>query len=244
MALRSAPALLKAIEGFRGETAGQKEHEDINSHLSRVAEEIQRGHSTPQDSPGRREAQGAAQAAFQRNHPSEAAHSGGDGQRRSNEPGSAHPADQPPGPVSERQGSGSDKLKGAEPVPSHDNVHSAAPSTGFTGGEAEIRRAAAERELSRPDTKFASVAEKNRPGGQKESVAPAPPARESGRLGEVSAPGITNTQRPGEAERVGKESATQPEGRPPFAGESLLGDGWTKAAAKTKAKLALKAGAR
>jgi hypothetical protein len=244
MALRSAPALLKAIEGFRGETAGSREHEGINAHLSRVAEEVKRGHSTPQDSPGRREAQGVAQAAFQRNHPSEQGHSAGDGQVRSNEPGSAHPADQPPGPVSERQGSGSDKLRGAEPPPSHDNVHSAAPSTGFTGAEAEIRRAAAERELSRPDTKIHATAEKNRPGGQRESVAPAPPARKSGRLGEVSAPEIANTQRPGEAERAGKESATQPESRPPFIGESLLGDGWSKAAAKTKAKLAMKAGAR
>ena len=72
--LRSGPALLKAIEGFRGETSGSKEHEEMNQHLSRVYDEIHKGSSEIHDSPGRRE---AATAAGQREMPSEPGHSGG-----------------------------------------------------------------------------------------------------------------------------------------------------------------------
>lgn len=233
--------LLKAIEGYKGAAAGSEGYEGVQELLQRVKEEALKGHSTQQDSPGKRQ---AADAAFQRDHPSEAAHSVGDGNVRSNEPGGAEHGQTPP-EVFEREGSSADKIKtGAAPPPSRGNVISAMPAHGFTGGEAQIRRAAAEKEMSRPESKMASTAEKNKPGGNKESVAPAPPARGEGRIGDVSAPEITNTQRHGEAAKAGREAQTPPEARPPYAQQDIGGDRWSRASAKAKAKMAMQKAVR
>lgn len=238
--------LRDAIEGYKGETAGTPGHEDVHALLDRAASEAERGHSTPQDSPGRREASSAASEAYQRNHPSEEGHSGGEGNTRPNAPGSAHPADQPPD-IGRDGANTADKLKGSGPVPSHDNLHSVASATGFSGGDASIRRIAAERELSRPDSKF--KAKEGKAGGNKESVDKAPPADRGDRIGDVSAPPITNTQKRGEAAKAGATADNDADdpygaGTPPYAKESLAGDGFSRAAAKTKARLAMKAGAQ
>ncbi len=116
-------------------------------------------------------------------------------------------------------------------------TRSALPAHGFSGGEASIRRVAAERELSRPDTKFHHTSEKNKPGGQKESVAPAPPARKGTHIGNVQAPEITNTQKHGEAASAMKGAQTQPEATPPYAKQDLAGDGWKGAESRMKARL-------
>lgn len=237
MALKSAPALLKAIEGFRGETAGSKEHEDINTHLSRVAEEVKRGHSTPQDSPGRREARGAAEAAFQRNH-SEDTHTVGDDNRGANPASSAREGERPALPVSGREGGGSDKIVEG-PVKTAGNLHSNLSSSGFSGPDSEIRRIAAERELSRPDAKIRDT--EGKPGGNRESVGKAPEAPLVKRVGGDTVPSITNTQKSGEAQRAGTNAEDRMEDQPETVGHSA--DAWSRANAKAKAKLALKAGA-
>src|SRR5437773_1163427 len=113
--LRSGPALLKAIEGFRGETAGSKQHEEMNATLARVHDEIHKGSAPPHDSPGRREATSAAE----REMPAERGHSGGDGQATANERGSAG-APQPPRNIAPGRGSTHDKLSDVVP-PSRGN---------------------------------------------------------------------------------------------------------------------------
>src|SRR5438046_6688708 len=115
MALRSGPALLKAIEGFRGETSGSKQHEEMNSILSRVVDEIHKGSAPAQDSPGRRSAR---EAAGQREMPAEHGHSGGSGATVSNEPGHAG-APQPPRDIAGGDGR-DDKLSNVVP-PSRGN---------------------------------------------------------------------------------------------------------------------------
>jgi hypothetical protein len=237
MALKTAPGLLKAIEGFKGETAGSKEHEDINAHLARVSDEIQRGHSTPQDSPGRKEAAQAAQRAFQRNFP-EDTRKVGDDNRGSVPPGSAREGERPAQPISERAGGGSDKISEG-PIKSANNLHSAKPSSGFSGGDAEIRRMAAARELSRPDDKMHHT--EGKPGGNRESVGKAPKAPPAKRIGGEDSPSITNTQKPGEVASAGNSSDDLMEDQPETVGKSA--DAWSRANAKAKAKLALKAGA-
>lgn len=224
--------LLKAIEGYSGAVAGSKEHEPIVSQLERIKEEALKGHSSAPPSPG----QLAAQGAYQVDHPSEENHAPGQGNTRANAP--APPArrnERAPDVISEPNTA--DKITGAAPPESGGMTRSALPAHGFSGGEAQIRRVAAERELSRPDTKMRATAEKNKPGGQKESVAPAPPAPKGPRIGNVHAPEITNTQRHGEAAKAGREAQKQPEATPPYAKQGLGGDGWKGAEARMKSRL-------
>ena len=231
--------LLRAIEGYKGAVAGQKGYEPITSQLERIRQEAERGHSTPQDSPGRREAASAAASAFQRDHPSEEAHAPGEGNTRSNRDAPpAREAETPPD-VAGRRGGAAEKISTSPgPAPSQDNLRSAA-SAPFPHMEAEIRRAAADRELQRPDGKMKSTAERNAPGGNEKSVAKAPAAAPGPRIGNVAEPPITNTQKPGEVAKAGREAQKPMEDIPPYAKEDLSGDGWTRASAKAKAKMAM-----
>lgn len=219
--MATTEALLKAIEGFSGENAGKKEHEGTIGLLARVKADIERGTASRIDSPGRREAAGAAQ----RNIPSESQHSSGDGQARSNEPGSANQGDPTPDPWG--KDGRDDRLTGAAAVPSKGNTTTNA-STSFPRGIADIRRIAAEKEASRPDSKIKDL--EGKPGGNNDSNAKGAPAEKSDRIGNVSPlksePSDANTQK------------TTPEARPPFTGESLQGDGWGKAASEAKKRLA------
>jgi hypothetical protein len=214
-------ALLQAIEGFSGANAGKKEHEGTIGLLSRVKADVERGKGGAIDSPGKREAAGAAQ----RNSPAESQHSSGDGQVRSNEPGSATKGD----PVPDVWGKDGrdDRLTGASGVQSRGNTVTN-NSTSFPRGIADIRRVAAEKEASRPDSKIKAL--EGKPGGNNDPNAKGPPEPKSGRVGNV--PPLK-----GEPTDRDKQPETS-EARPPFAGESLKGDGWAGAMTKAKERLA------
>lgn len=222
--MSSTNTLLKAIEGFTGENAGNREHESSIELLKRVAADIQRGKGAAPDSPGRREALGAAQ----RNMAAESSHSAGDGQKGSNEPGSAHDADPAPNP-NPSHGGPDEKMWGAGPVPSHGNRMTVA-SVPFPGGVAEIRRIAAEKEAARPDSKISAL--EGRADGNNQSLAKAPAAEPSGRIGDVAplkgVPSDRDMQK-------GK-----PESSPPYAKESVSGSAFGRAAEEAKRRLAAK----
>jgi hypothetical protein len=238
---KSTPALLKAIEGYKGETAGSKQHEPVHALLDRVVAEVHKGSGTIHDSPGRREASSAANEAYQRNMGAEPGHDGGDGQAESNKPGSARPSEQP-ADIAPSNGA-SDHLSGAAPPPSRGNLLSAMPAPS-AGGPAEIRRIAAEREKSRPDSKYSTLEGKG--DGNKDSVAKAPPASNTARVGDVSAPSPNQGGRQTEAisDANGAEptpwnaSKSQPEAKPPYAQEDLKGDGWDEARQKARRMMA------
>jgi hypothetical protein len=231
MALKSAPGLLKAIEGFAGETAGSKEHEGINETLRRVTEEIHKGSAPPQDSPGRREAKAAG---AQREMDAEPGHDGGDGNATSNRKGpAAEVADRPPD-MHGKDGR-SDKLSDAAPPLSRVQAISAKPSP-FPSSPNEIRRLAANKEASRPDSKYSSLEGKG--DGNEKSVKPGPPAGNEKRIGDVRAPAPDQGDDQKEAERASASSSTQPEPRPPFAQQQLKGDEWKEASNKAKKVLA------
>jgi hypothetical protein len=222
--MATTEALLKAIEGFSGENAGKKEHEGTIGLLARVKADVERGKGGAIDSPGRREAAGAAQ----RNSPAESQHSSGDGQVRSNEPGSAGKAD--PNPDVWGSDGRDDRLTGASGVQSKGNTATVASAPAAASGVQDIRRMAAEKEMSRPDTKFKPITKSG--DGNKESNLRGDPEPKSGRIGDVpplkGSPSDAGTQK------------TTPEAKPPFIGESLQGDGWGKAAAEAKKRLAAK----
>jgi hypothetical protein len=218
------PGLLRAIEGFSGANAGKKEHETNIALLQRVKADIERGKASPSSTPGQREAIQAAQ----KNMPAESGHSGGDGQKTSNEPGSAHHGD--PAVDMHEDSSEERKISGAGPVPSRGQLLSVHSAPAAASGIADIRRMAAEKELSRPDTKFTPI--KRSGDGNKESNLPGKAAPNTKRIGDVrsaaKAPGDKNTEGDGF------------EGVPPFAKESLAKDGWGGAAKKAREMYATK----
>jgi len=236
MAVKSAPALLKAIEGFRGETAGSKQHEGINSMLARVVDEVHKGSAPPQDSPGKREAASAASEAYQRNMGAEPGHDGGSGGPTSNKPGEARPGERPPD-IAGTSGP-SDHLSGAAPPPSRGNLISAASAPFPPSGASEIRRIAADREKSRPDTKF--LEDQGQGDGNRDSNRPGPAAEKEGRIGDARAPSVPSPDMQSEGRRAAASSDTQPENTPPYAKEGLQGDGWEEARAKARKVLAKK----
>jgi hypothetical protein len=230
MALKSASALLSAIEGFRGETAGSKQHEDMNATLARVVDEIHKGSAALQDSPGKREARSAAS----REMPAEIGHDGGSGGPTSNKPGSAG-SGQAARNIAPSNGAPDDKLSGAAAVHSRGNRVSVG-SAPFPPAPGEIRRAAANKEASRPDTKYREDHEAG--DGNRDSVASAPAAEKEGRIGDVAPPARPENDMQREAEGAMASSDTQPENRPPYSQESLKGDGWSEARAKAKKVMA------
>lgn len=107
-------------------------------------------------------------------------------------------------------------------VPKLNKSHVGETTTNMPGPEAiqvTIRRIAANNELTK------------RSDGNKESVAPAPPAPSNKkRVGDVKAPVEPKTD----------GNRLVAEGVPPFAKESLSGDGWTRASAKAREMFAAK----
>jgi hypothetical protein len=203
---KSTPALLAAIAGYRGEHSGSKEHESIIEQLSRIEGEVKGGKAVPQDSPGRKEATAAAQ----REMGAERGHSGGGGQRDSNDPApaAAH-GETPPNPAPSN-GAPEDKLTGAASVPSRGNAVSAKGAPSWPSGANTIRGLAAERALS---------------DGNKDSNLPGSAPPNSARVGDVSPPAKEPTD---------KNTKPGSEATPPFAKESLAGDGWGRARAGAK----------
>jgi hypothetical protein len=202
---KSAPALLAAIAGYRGEHSGDKQHESIIEQLSRIEGEVKGGKAVPQDSPGRKEAAAAAQ----REMPAERGHEGGGGQRDSNDPAppAAH-GETPPNPNPSNDAPG-DRLSGAAAVPSRGNAISAKGAPSWPSGANTIRGLAAERALS---------------DGNKEPNLPGKAAANTARVGDVKAPAKEPTDR----------NKPASEATPPFAKEPLGGDGWGKARAGAK----------
>jgi hypothetical protein len=209
---KSTPSLLKAIGDFHAEHGGDKEHESTISLLQRVAGDIgpRKGKAEPSDTPGSREARGAAE----RSMPSEAAHDGGDGQRRSNKPGSASIPDSAADQRDKSEGDPGAHMTGTGPVKSGGNLVSTLAGEAMPNGVVNMRRAAAIRGLESGDTS----------DGNKQSVSPAPRPIAEGRVGDVKAP----------AKDPADKNTGSFEGVPPFAKEPLSGDGWTRAREKAR----------
>jgi hypothetical protein len=211
MASKSTPGLLKAIEGYTGEHAGSKEHEPIVSQLKRVASDIHKGSAPSESSPGRAAAQDAASKSFQDRMPAEAGHDGGRGNKYSNAPGQAGAPEQ----IADIAGPDgrSDHLSGVAAVKSAGNRQSNLPSSGLPPGTAEIRRIAAEREMSRKDTHMKPGAHK---GGDdnKRSMPPGEGYPVSKRIGDVEAPAAVRSGSQPEGDRAERDSGKPPE-QPP-----------------------------
>ncbi len=161
-------------------------------------------------SPGQKEARMGA----------EQGHDGGKGNKITNEPGSAGAPDRP-ADVQEAS-RGSENTSGTGPAPSAGNRRSALSGPAAASGElADIRRQAALKELEREKSSE----------GNKESVSKAPEAPAGKRVGDV---------RPPAGEPPDKNQRAEFEGVPPFAKETLGGDGWGKAAMKARQMFAAK----
>lgn len=184
---KSGKGLLAAIEGFKGEHAGNQAHESIMQQLDRVVSDVHKGSAAPQDSPGRQEAKDAAHSAFQRNHPSEQGHSGGDGQTRSNEPGPpARHGHDDEHPVIFGGDGRNDHMKDTTVTHTAGNAIANLKGSGFAAGGSEIRRIAAEKERSRPDGKMTDQQHRGDNNRQSVPSAPTPPA--ASRVGDAPAP--------------------------------------------------------
>jgi hypothetical protein len=206
---KSTPALLQAIEGYSGEHTGQPEHESNIKLLQRVKGEIDKGKGGDTiTSPGRKEAMGAAQ----KNMPSEENHDGGEGNKTTNKPGSfggnedvADPQDASKGPMT-----------GAGPAPSDGHLRSNLTGDAARGGIVEMRRMAAAKGLEAGKTSE----------GNKESNPPGKAGGNEKRIGDVKAPAKDPADKNTEGDGF--------EGVPPFAKETLSGDGWTRAREKAR----------
>ena len=169
---KSAPALLQAIEGYSGEHAGSKQHESTIDLLAKVKAEMERGHATPEPSPGKRSAMQAAQIEM----PAERGHSGGEGNTSTNKPGSAHESD----PAADEGADSSEerKITGAGPVPSSGQALSNLPGSAMAPGIVDIRRMAAMKGIEAGRSSE----------GNARSNPPGKAAPNSGRIGDVKAP--------------------------------------------------------
>jgi hypothetical protein len=215
----STARLLQGIEGFTGENAGKKEHETNVALLARIKSELEKGHGSDKATPGMQEAHAAAQ----RGMPAEQAHSSGDGQAKSNEPGPGLARNEPV--VDIHEGSPEErKIQSAGPVPSRGALVTNDSGPAAASGVAEIRKLAAAKEMSRPDSKFPPITKSG--DGNKESNLHGDAPANTGRIGNVKAP----AKAPPDKNRTGDQF----EGTPAFAKESLAGDGFQKAGLKAR----------
>jgi hypothetical protein len=208
---KSTPGLLSAIEGYSAEHAGSPEHESNIKLLQRVAGEVKRGKGgdTLTDSPGARE----AKAASQTNMPAEEDHSGGEGNKTTNRPGSFAGNEDVADPQDGSQG----PLTGAGPAPSDGHLHSTLTGASMPSGEVDIRRGAALKALESGRSSE----------GNKESNAPGRAGPNEKRIGDVTMGGKTPPDRNSNGDGF--------EGGPPIAGkDQLKGDGWTRAREKAR----------
>ncbi len=205
---KSTPGLLKAIGDFNVEHGGDKGHESTVALLSRVAGSL--GPKASEDSVSSPGRKEAQMAA-------ESGHDGGGGNTRSNRPGAADVGDPAP---DQHEAASPSQMRGAGPVPSSGNIRSnlGGPSA-QSGVIGDIRRQAALKELESGKSS----------GGNERSNPPAPPARKGTKEGDVKAP----AKAPADTNK-----GAEFEGVPPFAKESIGGDGWSKAREKTKEMVA------
>jgi hypothetical protein len=210
MASKSTPALLKAIEGYTMEHGSSKQHEPIVSQLARITADVHKGSSASPLSPGRQ----AAAKAGANGMSSEAGHSGGAGNDRTNAPGHAGAPDQVPN-ASQSDYDADDRMSGAAPVKSAGNRTSVLPSSGLPEGKVEIRRVAAERESKRPDTRMPDEASHAGGKDNKHSNAPGEGYPPSGRVGDVTAPSLSSSGASAVAQAVAKNAMKPMEPTPP-----------------------------
>lgn len=231
---KSTPGLLKAIEGYTGEHQGSKRHEPIVSQLKKVVSDIHRG-SEPagESSPGKQAANSAAAKSFQDEMGAEVNHSGGRGNRVSNEPGKAGAPD----PLADIAGPDGrdDRMTGVAAVRSSGNRESTLPSSGLAPGSAEIRRIAAERELARKDTHM-NPSPHEPDDNNKKNMPPGEGYPLGRRIGDAPAPAATATGREPEGDRAERESGKPPEMPPVRVPQQR--DPFAVAGEKAKKKLA------
>lgn len=183
MASAAHAALLRAIEGYKGSTAGSKEHEELNAHLSRVYELATRGRKDPaDDSPGRRE---AARAAFQKEIPDPREESGGN-VRSNDEHGfnREYAGKGDPGVIAPEHNAEPRIVSRAAGVPTQGNRFSNAASGGYPEGTGSFRTVAAERAVG---DKMHTVPPRDG-GSNVKSNPPGSREPEGGQIGNVSAP--------------------------------------------------------
>jgi hypothetical protein len=203
MASKSTPGLLKAIDDFTAEHGSSKEHQPIAALLSKAVSGLKGGNNAGRDTPG-------SKAAARASMPAEEAHTSGGGNKNANTPGSADAPD-PLADIAPGNGR-DDRLTGTAAVSSEGERKANLPSNGLPPGTAEIRRIAAQRELSRSDTKM-------KPGAHK----PGDSNKESNPKGEglptdnSSDPGTPPLKGAGDAiaQRAASQAQTQPEAAPP-----------------------------
>jgi hypothetical protein len=217
MASKSAPGLLSAIEGYSAEHTGQSEHEPNIALLKRVSAEISKGKGGDTISPGQRE----ASAAGQKNMPAEEGHSGGEGNKTTNAPGSFGDNEDVAEPSANSHGTTDMASAKSAPSSGHleSNLRGPAAKTGVLP---DIRRQAALKELE---------SEKSS-GGNAKSNSPGSAGSNEKRIGDVK----PAAKAPGDSNKGGDGF----EGVPPFAKEALSGDGWNKARSKAKEMFAAK----
>ena len=208
--MSSSDGLLSAIEGYSAENAGSPEHESNIALLQRVGKEIKRGKgNATNDSPGQKEAKAAAQV----NMAAEEGHSGGEGNKTTNAPGSFGGNED----VADPQDGSSGPLKGAGPVPSDGHLHSNLTGAVARSGVVDIRKEAAIKALE---------SEKSSGGNAHSNTPGSAPGNEK-RIGDVPSP----AKDPADKNTNGDGF----EGSPPLAGkDSLKGDGWGRAREKSK----------
>lgn len=211
MASKSTPDLMRAIEGFSTEHSGSQEHEPAIAMLARVKGEIERGKgNNTAMSPGKREARNAAETRMT----GEENHTGGEGNKTTNAPGSAGGPDRAPDIHTES--SGEENMTGTGPIPSRGNLVSNLAGPPARSGVVEMRRMAAAKGLESGSTS----------GGNRRSNPPGKADSNEARIGDVKAPAKAPADKNTEGDGF--------EGKPPFSGEQLRGDGWTKAREKAR----------
>jgi hypothetical protein len=228
MASKSEKDLLTAIEGYTKEHKGSKTHEPMIDQLGRVHDEIANHKGGGPASPGSLAAKEVGEQAMS----GESSQSPGDGQKRSNEPGHAGAPD----PLADIAGPDGrdDRMKGVAAVPSGGIRSSNQPSSGMAPGTMEIRRIAADREKSRPDSKL-----KPGPTGGKDDNKDSNPHGDgypaAARIGDAQDASYKRGS-PAEAQRAGREAQDQPEDAPPRVPQQR--DAFVAAREQAKKKLA------
>src|ERR1700721_2811521 len=140
MASKSTPGLLKAIDDWSSEHGSDKAHQPTAALLSKAVAGLKGGNNAGRDTPG-------SKAAAKASMPSEDSHPPSGGNKNANAPGSADAPD-PLADIAPGNGR-DDRLTGTAAVSSDGERKANLPSNGLPPGTAEIRRIAAQREMSR-----------------------------------------------------------------------------------------------
>ena len=223
VASKSIPMLSGAIKAYVNEHGGAGDHQPMAEQLTKVIAEIHGKHTGGDVSPGKQRAIDAAKNAM----PAEKGHSPGAGNTESNLPGKADLPDK----VADIAGPNGrdDRMHDVAAVPSGGAIVSVRPAGAPGPGTMDIRRIAAAREASRPDSKMKADTKTGDDNTRSNPAGPAAPS--SGLTGDVKMPapvGGSDT----EAIKAGA-AAMKPDETPP-ARVGQPDDPWAAAAMKAK----------